>query len=34
MWVAACILLLALSGIALLGVVLLCGAVNALAEGV
>jgi hypothetical protein len=32
MWVAAVILLLALSSIALLGVVLLCAAVNALAE--
>jgi hypothetical protein len=32
MWVAALILLLAISGVALLGVVLLCAAMNALAE--
>jgi hypothetical protein len=32
MWVAAFLLLLAISGMTLLGVVLLCAAVNALAE--
>jgi hypothetical protein len=32
MWVAAVILLFALSGIALLGMILLCAAVNALVE--
>jgi hypothetical protein len=32
MWVAAVILLLALSGMTLLGVILLCAAVNGLVE--